>query len=306
MKFNIFKSGKYGYKRIRRFKDKTISGVLLGFGVTAIVLIILILVFLLIEGLPFFFKGDGVDFFTGDVWDPSSPNTPRYGILPMVLGTLLVTLGAVVIAVPIGVGCAIYLSEVAHPRIRETLKPVIEILAGIPSVVYGFFALVILSTWIDDFFGSTTKLNALTGSIMLAVMMLPIVISLSEDAIRSVPREVKEASLALGLTKWDTIRGVVLPAALSGITAAVILGLARAIGETMTVLMATGNAPVISFDMLSSMRTMTATIAIEMGEVPFGSTHFHALFAVGIVLFAITFVVNYIADCIMRRFQEKY
>lgn len=306
MKFNISALRKYDHKKIRNIKDKVIRKILLGFGLTAVIFIILILVFLMIEGLPFFFEGDGVDFFTGDVWDPSSPNTPRYGILPMVLGTFLVTLGAIVIALPIGIGCSIYLAEIAHPKIRETLKPIIEILAGIPSVVYGFFALVILSTWIDNFLNSTTRLNALTGSIMLAVMMLPIIISLSEDAIRSVPQEMKEASLALGLSKWDTIRGVVIPAALSGITAAVILGVARAIGETMTVLMATGNAPVISFDMLSSMRTMTATIAIEMGEVPFGSTHYHSLFAVGIVLFAITFIVNFIADRVMKRFREKY
>ena len=306
MKFSIFNLRKYDHKRIRNIKDKVIRKILLGFGLTAVIFIILILVFLMIEGLPFFFEGDGVDFFTGDVWDPSSPNVPRYGILPMVLGTFLVTLGAIVIALPIGIGCSIYLAEIAHPKIRETLKPIIEILAGIPSVVYGFFALVILSTWIDNFLNSTTRLNALTGSIMLAVMMLPIIISLSEDAIRSVPQEMKEASLALGLSKWDTIRGVVIPAALSGITAAVILGVARAIGETMTVLMATGNAPVISFDMLSSMRTMTATIAIEMGEVPFGSTHYHSLFAVGIVLFAITFIVNFIADRVMKRFREKY
>jgi phosphate transport system permease protein len=306
MKTGLLNFKKYDYKKIRKFKDRAIRKILLGFGVTAVIFIILILVFLLVEGLPFFFEGDGVDFFTGDVWDPSSPNTPRYGILPMVLGTFLVTLGAIVIAVPIGVGCAIYLSEIAHPRIRETLKPIIEILAGIPSVVFGFFALIVLSTWIDDFFGSTTKLNALTGSIMLAVMMLPIIISLSEDAIRSVPRELRESSLALGLTKWDTIRGVVLPASLSGITAAVILGVARAIGETMTVLMATGNAPVVSFDMLSSMRTMTATIAIEMGEVPFGGIHYHSLFAVGLVLFAITFVINFIADRVMKRFRERY
>jgi len=306
MKIKWLDLERFDYKKIRNIKDKTIRKILLGFGLTAVIFIILILAFLLIEGLPFFFNGDGIDFFTGDVWDPSSPNTPRYGILPMVLGTFLVTLGAIVIAVPIGVGCSIYLAEIAHPKIRETLKPIIEILAGIPSVVFGFFALVVLSAWIDDFFHSTTMLNALTGSIMLAVMMLPIIISLSEDAIRSVPREMKEASLALGLTKWDTIRGVVIPAALSGITAAIILGIARAIGETMTVLMATGNAPVISFDMLTSMRTMTATIAIEMGEVPFGSIHYHALFAVGIVLFVITFVINFIADKVMKRFREKY
>ncbi len=306
MKHTMFSFKKFDYKKIRNIKDKTVRKILLGFGLTAVIFILLILAFLLMEGLPFFFNGDGIDFFTGDVWDPSSPNTPRYGILPMVLGTFFVTLGAIAIAVPVGVGCSIYLAEIAHPKIRETLKPIIEILAGIPSVVYGFFALVVLSGWIDDFFHSTTRLNALTGSIMLAVMMLPIIISLSEDAIRSVPREMKEASLALGLTKWDTIRGVVIPAALSGITAAIILGVARAIGETMTVLMATGNAPVISFDMLTSMRTMTATIAIEMGEVPFGSMHYHALFAVGIVLFVITFVINFIADKVMKRFRERY
>jgi len=306
MKIKWLDFKEFDYKKIRHIKDKAIKNILLVFGLTAVGFIVLILFFLLFEGLPFFFQGDGLDFFSGDVWDPSSPNTPRYGIIPMVLGTFLVTLGAIAIALPVGIGCSIYLAEIAHPKIRETLKPLIEILAGIPSVVYGFFALVILSSWIDDFFNSTTKLNALTGSIMLAVMMLPIIISLSEDAIRSVPREMKEASLALGLTRWDTIRGVVMPAALSGITAAIILGVARAIGETMTVLMATGNAPVVSFDMLTSMRTMTATIAIEMGEVPFGSTHFHALFAVGLVLFAITFVINLIADRVMKRFRERY
>ena len=139
MKFDMFKFKKYNYKKFRIFKDKAIRKILLAFGLTAVIFVILIFAFLLIEGLPFFFEGDSVDFFTGDVWDPSSPNTPKYGILPMVLGTFLVTLGAIVIAVPIGVGCAIYLSEIANPRIRETLKPIIEILAGIPSVVYGFF-----------------------------------------------------------------------------------------------------------------------------------------------------------------------
>ncbi len=306
MKLNRYKFWKYDYKKTRKLKDNIIRKILFGFGLTAIIFILLILIFLLVEGLPFFFEADGADFFTGDIWDPSSPNESRYGILPMLLGTFLVTLGAILIAVPIGIGCAIYLSEIAHLKIRETLKPIIEILAGIPSVVFGFFALIILSAWIDEFFNATTKLNALTGSIMLAVMMLPIIISLSEDAIRSVPREMKEASLALGLSKWDTIKGVVLPAALSGITAGVILGVARAIGETMTVLMATGNAPVISFDMLTSMRTMTATIAIEMGEVPYGSTHYHALFAIGIILFIITLFVNFIAGIIRRRFRERY
>jgi phosphate transport system permease protein len=306
MKFNKYKFWKYDYKKMRMLKDIIIRKILLGFGLTAIIFILLILIFLLVEGIPFFFEADGVDFFTGDVWDPSSPNEPRYGILPMMLGTFLVTLGAILIAVPIGIGCAIYLSEIAHPKIREILKPIIEILAGIPSIVFGFFALIILSTWIDDIFNATTKLNALTGSIMLAVMMLPIIISLSEDAIRSVPREMREASLALGLSKWDTIKGAVLPAAFSGITAGIILGVARAIGETMTVLMATGNAPVVSFDMLTSMRTMTATIAIEMGEVPYGSTHYHALFAIGIILFIITLFVNLFASIIRKRFRGMY
>ena len=222
------------------------------------------------------------------------------------MSTFLVTAGAVVIAVPIGVGAAVYLAEFASPRVKEFIKPAIELLVGIPSVVYGFFALVILSGWVFDLFGATTRLNALLGSIMLAVMMIPIIVSLSEDALRSVPQELREASFALGASQWDTSRRVMIPAALSGIIGAIILGIARAVGETMTVLMATGNSPAFTFNMLQSVRTMTATIAIEMGEVAIPSEHYYALFGIGIVLFIITFIINLTADIILNRFRERY
>lgn len=273
---------------------------------TTIVVLGAIFYFLFSEALPAFLNLDLVDFFTGRVWNPTSIAAPSYGILPLMIGTFLVSLGASVIAIPIGLGCTIYLAEIAHPRIRSLLKPAIEVLAGIPSVVYGFFALVILSDWIQALFGNTYRLNALNGAVMLAVMMIPIMVSLSEDAMNAVPRELKEAAYALGATRWETIKGVIMPAALSGIVAAIILSIGRAVGETMTVLMATGNTPIVTFDMLSSVETMTAAIAIEMGEVPFGSLHYHSLFAIGATLFVITFAINSIADRLMARFAEAY
>jgi len=273
---------------------------------TTVIVLGTIFYFLFSEALPAFTRINPIDFFTGNVWNPTSMIAPVYGILPLMIGTFLVSLGASVIAIPIGLGCTIYLAEIAHPRIRGFLKPAIEILAGIPSVVYGFFALVILSGWIQTLFGNTYRLNALNGAVMLAVMMIPIMVSLSEDAMNAVPKELKEASYALGATRWETIRGVIMPAALSGIVAAIILSIGRAVGETMTVLMATGNTPLVTFNMLSSVETMTATIAVEMGEVPFGSLHYSALFAIGATLFIITFVVNSIADMLMARFAEAY
>jgi phosphate transport system permease protein len=287
-------------------KDWWIKNGLLIANLTTIIILSAIFFFLFSEALPAFTKINPIDFLTGHVWNPTSIVAPAYGILPLIIGTFLVSLGASVIAIPIGLGCTIYLAEIAHPRIRGFLKPAIEILAGIPSVVYGFFALVILSGWIQALFGNTYRLNALNGAVMLAVMMIPIMVSLSEDAMNSVPRELKEAAYALGVTRWETIKGVIMPAALSGIVAAIILSIGRAVGETMTVLMATGNTPLVTFNMLSSVETMTATIAIEMGEVPFGSLHYSALFAIGATLFIITFVINSIADRLMARFAEVY
>ncbi|HUV24439.1 MAG TPA: phosphate ABC transporter permease subunit PstC [Methanomassiliicoccales archaeon] len=272
----------------------------------SMVTLALVLIFLLYSSLPAFVEIGPLKMLTGTVWNPTSPNNPQYGMLPLIWGTFIVSLMASIIAIPIGMGCTLYIHEIAHPRIRGFLKPIIEILAGIPSVIYGFFALVILADWIDLLFDSTTRLNALNGSIMLAVMMIPIMVSLSEDALNSVPREIKEASYALGATRWETLKGVMIPAALSGIIAAIVLSLGRAIGETMTVLMATGNTAVITLDPLHSVETMTAVIVIEMGEVSQFAIHYNVLFAVGVVLFAITFIVNSIADWVNAKFVEVY
>ncbi|MCX6650704.1 MAG: phosphate ABC transporter permease subunit PstC [Methanomassiliicoccales archaeon] len=261
---------------------------------------------LLLGAFPAFTSIDIIDFFTGTVWNPSHPLYPLYGILPLFVATLMVSFGAALIAIPIGLGCTIWLAELASPRVKAIFKPAIEILAGIPSVIFGFFALVILSEWIAVIFDPINKLNALNGAIMLAVMMIPIMVTVAEDAINAVPRSLREASLALGATRWETIRHVVLPSALSGIVAAIVLAFGRAVGETMTVLMATGNAPLLSFDFLRSVQTMTAAIAIDFGEVEFGSEHYHVLFLVGLVLFIITFMINFLADWITRRYREEY
>jgi phosphate transport system permease protein len=287
-------------------KDGIIRFLLFIAAITSIVVLALVFISLLWEALPAFVEIGPIKMLTGTSWNPVSIKNPVYGMIPLMWGTFLVSIMASAIAIPVGMGCTLYVHEVAHPRIKGFLKPVIEILAGIPSVVYGFFALVILADWINAALDSTTRLNALNGAIMLAVMMIPIMVSLSEDALNSVPTELKEASYALGATRWETLRGVMIPAAFSGIVAAIVLSLGRAIGETMTVLMATGNTAIIELDPLHSVETMTAVIAIEMGEVAQGSLHYNALFAVGVVLFAITFIVNSVAEYIMGRFSEVY
>ncbi len=248
-----------------------------------------------------------LDFLTGKFWYPEAVHS-QFGLLPLFFGSLLVTAGSIIFAVPLGIACAIYIAEIANPKVADLMKPFIEILAGIPSVVFGFFGLIILVPIVQNNFNLPTGQTALTGSIMLGIMALPTIISISEDAISSVPGSMKEGSLALGATRWQTIYKVIVPAAISGISAAVMLGIGRAIGETMTLMMVTGNTAVIpSFPggLLSSVRTMTATIALEMGEVPQGSDHFHALFAVGSVLFIVTFLINLIADSIKKRYRFK-
>ena len=222
-------------------------------------------------------------------WKPVSFQKESFGIFPLISGTLLVTLIAMLIAVPMGVIGAAYLSEVARGAEREILKPFIEILAGIPSVVIGFFGLIVIAPLVKDLFGLQIGLNALTGSILLAIMAIPTIMTISEDAIQSVPMSYKEASLALGASRFSTIWKITVPAAIPGIIAAVLLGMGRVIGETMAVMMVTGNAAKISFSPFESVRTMTATIAAEMGEVPFGSDHYRALFLIGIVLLLMTF-----------------
>jgi len=285
--------------RIR--SERPIEGGLLVSALLSILVLGIIFVFLLREAIPAFIEIPFFEFLFGREWFPASFRDPRFGALPLMAGSFLVVSMAVLIAVPVGLACAIYIAEVADPRLREVLKPMIEVLAGIPSVVYGFIALVLLSGAIQDAFHTTYRLNALNGALILSLMILPTIISIAEDAIVAVPRDYKEASLALGATRWETIRRVTLPASRSGLTVAVMLGLGRAVGETMAVLMATGNSPVVTLNPLSSVETMTAVIAIEMGEVVYGSLHYHALFAVGLLLFVVTFGINLVVDRVVQK-----
>jgi phosphate ABC transporter permease protein PstC len=289
-------------RRFGRVIESLIEYFILGCAFTSIVVLFLIFIFLFEEGLPTFIHIPWSEFFFGTVWQVQAVE-PRYGILPLLCGSILVTGGAIIFSVPLSLMCALYISEVAHPLVREVIKPFIELLAGIPSVVYGFLALTVLADLTQSFTGSIHRLNALNGALILAVMITPTIISISEDAITSVPREYREAAYAIGADKWETMSRVVFPTALPGVVVAVMLGISRAIGETMAVLMATGNAPLLTFDILSSVQTMTAVIAIEMGEVTFGSIHYHALFAVGLVLLGITFIVNYLAEAMLRRIR---
>ena len=240
------------------------------------------------------------DFFGGKEWLPTATPAAQYGVLPLILGTLLVSIFAILIALPLGLGAAVYLSELASERMRSMLKPAIELLAGIPSVVYGFFGLVVLAPFIQKTFDLPVGETALAGSVILAIMALPTIITVSEDAMRNTPRTMREASLSLGANKWQTVYKVVVPYALSGIMAAVVLGIGRAIGETMAVLMVTGNAAVMPHSLFEPVRTIPATIAAELGEAPAGGTHYQALFLLGCILFLITMLVSISAEMINK------
>ncbi|WAC05093.1 MAG: phosphate ABC transporter permease PstA [Methanoregula sp.] len=275
---------------------------------SAIIAIFFILLFLLRDSLPVFENTGIIPFLTVTTWYPTG-NPPEYGIFVLIVGTVLVTLGAMAFAIPLSIGCAIYISELAPLWAKNILKPAIELLAGIPSVVYGFFGLVVLTDVIRTTFDTPTGETWLAGSILLGIMALPTIISISEDAISMVPREYKEGSLAIGATRWQTISRVIVPGALSGITAAIILGFGRAIGETMAVLMVTGNAAIIPdpiWNVLSPVRTLTGTLGIEMGEVAVGSNHYAALFGIAAVLLAITLIVNSIAVMILTNLRERH
>jgi phosphate transport system permease protein len=246
-----------------------------------------------------------VEFLNGREWLPTAQPTAQLGVKPLILGTLWVSFGAIMLALPLGLAAAIYLSEIADERVRKILKPVIELLAGIPSVVYGFFGLVIIVPLIQKLFDLPVGETALAGSIILGIMALPTIITISEDAMRNTPRAMKEASLALGASKWQTIFRVVVPYSASGITAGAILGIGRAIGETMAVLMVTGNAAVIPHSILEPVRTIPATIAAELGEAPNGGLHYKALFALGCILFIITLFINLTVEFISNRKKYK-
>ena len=245
------------------------------------------------------------EFLLGKEWYPTSTPAALFGSLPLILGTLWVSLGAILLALPIGLITSVYMAEMANERLRKMLKPLIELLAGIPSVVYGFFGLVVLVPLIQSTFDLAVGETALAGSIILGIMALPTIITISEDAIRTTPVSLKEASLALGATKWQTILRVILPYSRSGIIAASILGIGRAVGETMAVLMVTGNASVIPHSFLQPVRTIPATIAAELGEAPFGGVHFKALFALGIILFIITFSFNTMVELAKSRKNKR-
>lgn len=242
-----------------------------------------------------------LEFFVGKEWYPTSQPSAQFGALPLITGTLWVSLWAILISLPLGLSVAIYMAEIANPKVRNWLKPVIELLAGIPSVVYGFFGLIVVVPVIQQIFNLPVGETALAGSIILAIMALPTIITISEDAIRTTPRAMKEASLALGATHWQTIYKVVLPYSSSGIAAAAILGIGRAIGETMAVLMVTGNAAILPPSLLEPVRTIPATIAAEMGEAPQGGIHFEALFALGAILFIMTLIINIVVDFISSK-----
>ncbi len=261
----------------------------LGFSTIGIVL--LIFLFLLREGVPVFFEVPPAGLFASHWY----PTFNLFGTLPLILGSLLVTFLSIIIALPLGVATAVFVREVAPSWIREVLKPIIEVMAGIPSVVLGFFGMTMIAPLVRDLLGAPTGLTAFTGAFLLAYMALPTIISVAEDALDAVPRSYRDAGLAMGATRWQTIWRVVVPAARSGILTAVMLGMGRAIGETMAVMMVTGNAAVLPTSLASifrPVRTMTATIAAEMGEVARGSTHYYALFGIGIILFVLTFLIN--------------
>lgn len=289
-----------GPARTPALHEAVIEGLIRTAGISAILFVVLIFLFLMREGLPAFLDVAPSNLF-GRRWYPTFD---FYGTVPLILGSLLVTAGAVMIALPLGVASAIYIGEVAPRRVRDVLKPAIEVLAGIPSVVLGFLGILVISPLIRRFTGAPTGLTALTGSLILAYMSLPTIISIAEDALDAVPKEYRDAARALGATEWQTIWRVTVPAARSGIVTAVMLGIGRAIGETMAVMMVTGNAARIPRELtafLRPIRTMTATIAAEMGEVAQGSTHYHVLFAVGMILFIMTFIINAVASWVVFR-----
>jgi phosphate transport system permease protein len=287
----------------RHQKERFIRNLFFGIALASIVILSLIVLFLFMEGVPIFKVVSVQDFLFGKYWYPTS-DPPDFGIFPLIIASIAVTAFSSTIAIPLGVMTAIYLAEVASHRLREVVKPIVELLAALPSVVIGFFGMVIVAPFLQNVFGIPTGLNLFNASLMLAFMSIPTISSISEDAIYSVSQEMKEASLALGATHWQTIYRVIIPASLSGITTAIILGMSRAIGETMVVLMVAGGATLIPTSIFDPVRPMPASIAAEMAEAPFRSEHYYALFATGIILFIFTLAFNMIADHIAHKYKQ--
>ncbi len=285
---------------LRKIKEFLAEAAIKISGVASIFIVGLIFIFLLKEGVQLFKTVKPGDFLLGKSWYPIS-EPPDFGILPLILGSLLVTAGAALISIPLGVAAAVYIAEVAPPKLKEVLKSGVELLAAIPSVVLGFIGMVTIVPWAKTLFHIPTGLTAFAGSVVLAFMAMPTIVSIAEDALYSVPKSYKEGAYALGATKWQTIYRVIVPSAGSGILAAVMLGIGRVVGETMAVMMITGNSASMPRGFLYPVRTLTATVAAEMGETVQGSDHYYALFAIGIVLFLITFAINMTADMFLHR-----
>ena len=294
----------------RRVRELVIVWLLRLAAFSAIASLLLILVFVLREALPVLADSKARAeagphaWFATPMWQPVG-DVPKYGLLPLIIGTLKVVGVAMVFATPVGVLAALYASEFAPASVREALKPAVEMLAGIPSVVLGFFALIVMASWLQAVTGSSSRLNALNAGLALGLGILPTIFSVCEDALRAVPRSYREASLALGASPWQTAWHVSLPAAGAGVAAGLLLGLARAVGETMIVLMASGNAAIVSATALDSVRTLSATIAAELAEVVFGSPHYSLLFMLGAILFAATFTINAVAALCVDRLRRN-
>jgi phosphate transport system permease protein len=287
----------------RQIGEKGVKAIFLAVALASVTTLGLIVFFLFMEGLPILGKVSFMDFLFGRLWYPTS-DPPEFGIFPLISASIAVTAVSSAMSIPLGVMTAIYLSEIATPRAREIFKPVVELLAALPSVVIGFFGMVIVAPFLQGLLDLPTGLNLFNASLMLAFMSIPTICSISEDAIYSVPREVKEASLALGATHWETIYRVTIPGALSGITTAIILGMSRAIGETMVVLMVAGGAALVPTSLFDPVRPMPASIAAEMAEAPFRGDHYHALFATGAVLFLFTLLFNFVADHVAHKYKQ--
>ncbi len=287
----------------RHRKEQSIRLLFFAIALASIITLGLILLFLFMEGLPIFKQVSVQDFLFGKYWYPTD-DPADFGIFALIMASIAVTGVSAIISIPLGVLTALYLAEAASARVRQWVKPVVELLAALPSVVIGFFGMVVVAPFLQDVFDVATGLNLFNASLMLAFMSIPTICSISEDAIFGVPAELKEASLALGATRWETIWRVIIPAAISGICTAVILGMSRAIGETMVVLMVAGGAAMVPGSIFDPVRPMPASIAAEMAEAPFRGEHYYALFATGIVLFAFTLLFNLVADYISNRYRQ--
>jgi len=286
--------------------DGIIKWTLFGVSCSSILLLAGIFFFLFTTGIKAFQVISWSQFFLGSLWNPEAYAGPQWGILGLIIGTLMVAGGALLFAMPLGLASAIYLSEMASAPWRETLKPLLEMIAAIPSVVLGLIGLIFVSPLVASVFGISSGLSALTSSLIVGIMILPTIISISEDVLSSLPKDFREASYALGATRWQTIKKVLIPAATSGLVAAMMLALGRAVGETMAVLMVAGNSLAMPHSFLDPVRPMTATIAIEIKEVVQGSLHYQALFAIGLVLFIFTFMINFLSDMVLEKQARKY